>query len=61
MNNALLFLGIAVAVAVLGGLAVLLLHRSPDAPPGSGDAVDEFRRFMDALAPDDEHGADRTG
>jgi len=52
VNNALTFLGIALAIAVVGGLVVALLHRNPTA--ASSDGVDEFQRIMDALAPDDE-------
>jgi hypothetical protein len=51
MNNALTFLGIALGIAVVGGLVVLLMHRDPEA--SSRDGVDEFQRIMGALAPDD--------
>lgn len=59
MNNALTFLGIAVAIAVIGGLAVALLHRSPES--GSSDGVDQFQRIMDALAPDDDEPRSSDG
>jgi hypothetical protein len=52
MNNALTFLGIAAAIAVVGGLLVAVLHRRPEA--ASSDGVDQFQRIMDALAPDEE-------
>jgi len=52
VNNALTFLGIAVAIAVVGGLVVALLHRNPES--AGSDGVDQFQRIMDALAPDDE-------
>lgn len=52
MNNALTFLGIAVAIAVVGGLVVALMHRQP--PSSSSDGVDQFQRIMDALAPEDD-------
>ncbi|MFN8050465.1 MAG: hypothetical protein U0Q22_03425 [Acidimicrobiales bacterium] len=51
MNNALVFLGIALAIAIVGGVVVMLLHRNPEA--ASTDGVDQFQRIMDALAPDD--------
>jgi hypothetical protein len=52
VNNALTFLGIAVAIAVIGGLAVAILHRNPES--ASADGVDQFQRIMNALAPDDD-------
>jgi hypothetical protein len=55
MNSALSFLGIAVGIAIVGGLIVMLFHRR-HAPPAS-DGVDQFRQFMGALAPD-ERGED---
>lgn len=51
MNNALTFLGIAAAIAVIGGVVVALVHRRPEGP--STDGVHQFQRFMDALAPDE--------
>ena len=61
MNNALTFLGIALAIALLGGFAVALFHRKPES--ASSDGVDQFQRIMDALAPDDDHtpGSGRPG
>ena len=40
------------AIAVVGGLVVALLHRNPES--AGSDGVDQFQRIMDALAPDDE-------
>lgn len=59
MNSALMFLGIAVAIAVVGGLLVAVLHRKPEA--ASADGVDEFQRIMNALAPSDDSPGDGTG
>jgi len=52
VNNALTFLGIAAAIAVVGGLVVAVFHRRPEAD--SADGVDQFQRIMDALAPEDD-------
>ena len=51
MDNALIFLGIALLIAVVGGGVVMLLHRDPGA---SADGVEEFQRIMSALAPDED-------
>lgn len=51
MSSALFFLGIAFVIAVIGGAIVMVMHRPSS--PQSGDGVDQFREFMDALAPDD--------
>lgn len=55
MSSALFFLGIALAIAVIGGAVVMVMHRTPASE--SGDGVDQFRRFMDALAPEDDEAA----
>lgn len=49
--NALVFLGIAAVIAVIGGLAVAVFHDRSEVP--SDDGVGQFKRIMDALAPDD--------
>lgn len=49
------FLLIAVAVGVLGSLYVMARHRGG---PRSSDAMAEFRREMDALAPPQGHRPD---
>ena len=51
--NALVFLGIAVAVGVLGSLVVAFRNR---AGKQSEDGVEHFSAVMRALAPDDEPG-----
>jgi len=54
--NSLAFLGIALVIAVVGGLVVLVVHRGG----GGGapaDGVDEFQRIMHALAPEERDGA----
>lgn len=58
MNNALTFLGIAVAIAVVGGIIVMLVHRA--ANPSGATGVESFQQIMDALAPEtDEHDEQR--
>lgn len=52
MNNALTFLGIALAIALVGGLVVALVHRKPAS--ASDDGVDQFQRIMSALAPESD-------
>ncbi len=54
MDNALIFLGIALIIAVIGGVVVMFLHRDPEA---SADGVEEFQRIMSALAPDEAEPA----
>ena len=49
--NALVFLGIAVAVGVLGSLVVAFRNRSSRT---SDDGVEHFSAVMRALAPDDD-------
>ena len=57
MNNALIFLGLAVVIAVVGGAVVAIVHRSGNTVPKT--AAEEFRQVLDALAPDpaDDHAA----
>jgi hypothetical protein len=49
--NALVFLGVAVVVSVLGSLIVLLRNRSPRS---IDHGIDDFNQAMQALSPDDE-------
>ena len=52
--SAIVFLGIAVGVSLLGSLVVALRHRQPR---NRYHAVDDFSARMQALAPpDDTHG-----
>lgn len=50
MNNALTFLGIAFAIAVVGGIIVMIVHRATNPTGASG--VENFQQIMDALAPE---------
>lgn len=59
MSSALFFLGIALVIAVVGGAIVMIMHRPSSTQ--SGDGVDQFREFMDALAPDDSVESRRGG
>ncbi|MEZ5321749.1 MAG: hypothetical protein R2698_06715 [Microthrixaceae bacterium] len=52
MNDALVFLGVAFVVAVVGGLVVTVIHRSN--APESTEGIDGFARVMDALKPTGE-------
>lgn len=58
--TALGYLGIALVIAVVGGVIVAVALREPSSK--RGDGVDQFRRRMNALAPDDDSVviADRT-
>ena len=49
--NALGYLGIALVIAVVGGIIVAVALREPSTK--RGDGVDQFRRRMSALAPED--------
>ena len=48
--NALVFLGIAIAVSVLGSLIVLLRNRSPRS---YDQGIDDFAQRMRALSPEE--------
>jgi len=47
--SALVFLGVAIAVSVIGSLLVLLRHREPKTVDSS---VNEFNERMQALSPE---------
>ena len=55
--SALVFLGVAIAVSVVGSLIVLLRNREPKTADSS---VNEFNSRMQALSPEDEHKRDNV-
>jgi len=56
---ALAFLGVALAISLLGSLVIWLRHRQR--PGGVTSGIDEFSREMRALAPEHERREQRWG
>jgi hypothetical protein len=56
--SALVFLGAAVALSVLGSLVISFRHRTSKS---EGDGVSDFSALMRALAPDDDQPTQRDG